>query len=141
MTTSPLSLHLTSATLERLAERQRETGQTAEQLAEQLIEEGLRMQRHTGIYFQDGPSGRRPKVLGGPDVWELVAEIEGLQPDDDTEIEDVAARMCMAPSRVRSAIRYYLEFRNEIDAWVDRNNREAEKHERQWRAARGLPPR
>jgi hypothetical protein len=43
MTTTPVSLELDSNTLDRLAERERTTGETQSQLAQRYIEEGLRM--------------------------------------------------------------------------------------------------
>lgn len=139
MATTPISLHLNDSTLDRLAARERETGQTREALAEQYLEEGLRMERHPGIFFQDGPSGRRPRLISGPDVWELVAEIDGLSQNDDAEIKAVGARMHIAERWVRSAISYYAEFRDEIDAWIDSNRRIGEEYKRQWLAERGLP--
>jgi hypothetical protein len=27
----------------------------------------------SGIVFRDGPAGRRAVVIGGPDVWEVIA--------------------------------------------------------------------
>src|SRR4051794_15055943 len=126
MTTTPVSLDLDSATLDRLAERERETGHSRSELAQRYIEEGLRMEWHPGIVFVDGPVGRRPALRGGPDVWEMVREIRGVELDDDDEIEAIAAWMATSTSAIRSAISYYAEFRDEIDVWVERNERMGE---------------
>jgi hypothetical protein len=67
MATTPVSLDLDSATVDRLAQRERETGQSRSELARRYIEEGLRMERHPRIVFRDGPSGRRAALVGGPD--------------------------------------------------------------------------
>src|SRR5436190_7933421 len=140
MTTTPVSLDLDSATLERLDERERETGQSRSELAKRYIEEGLRMERHPGTVFVNGPVGRRPALRGGPDIWEMVAEIRGATLDDAEKIEAIASWMVMSVSAVRAAITYYDEFRDEIDAWVDWNDRLAGQHRAAWRAERGLPP-
>jgi hypothetical protein len=140
MTTVPVSLDLESTTLDRLAARERETGESQSELAQRYIEEGLRMERHPGIVFVDGPVGRRPALRGGPDIWEVAPELQGVKSDDTAEIEAVAAWMALPVSAVRAALGYYIEFRDEIDAWVDRNARLAEQHRAAWRAERGLPP-
>jgi len=139
MTTTPVSLDLDSTTLERLDERERETGQSRSELAQRYIEEGLRMERHPGIVFRDGPAGRRPTLRGGPDVWEMVPEIQGVALDDEEEIGAIAAWMAMSTCQVKDAIAYYAEFPEEIDAWVERNERLADEHRAAWRAERGLP--
>lgn len=141
MTTSPLSLHLTSATLERLAERQRETGQTAEQLAEQLIEEGLRMQRYPAIFFQDGQTGRRARILGGPDVREAIFAIRPIDPESLPLAEEAAGWLDLPVWKMRDALNYYAEFPDEIDEWIASNDRAYREGYAAWQAAQGLPPR
>jgi hypothetical protein len=32
------------------------------------------MNAHPGIVCRDGPAGRRPGVVGGPDVWEVIQQ-------------------------------------------------------------------
>jgi hypothetical protein len=140
MATVPVSLDLDATTLDRLAARERETGQSQSALAQRYIEEGLRMERHPGIVFVDGPAGRRPALRGGPDVWELAIEIRGVDPSDMVEIQAVAAWMALPVFAVEAAIGYYIEFRDEIEAWVERNERLGEQHRAAWRAERGLPP-
>jgi hypothetical protein len=140
MTTMPVSLDLDAATVDRLAERGREAGQSQSELAQRYIEESLRMERHPGIIFVDGPVGRRPALRGGPDVWEMVPEIRGVDPTNTEEIEAIAAWMHMSALAVRAAIDYYAEFRDEIDAWVATHDELAEQHRAIWRAEPGLPP-
>ncbi len=140
MATIAVSLDLDSTTLDRLAERERTTGESRSQLAQRYIEEGLRMERHPGIFFQDGPTGRRAVLRGGPDVWELVPDMQGFDLTNDVEIETTAAWLQIPESRIRAAIGYYAEFRDEIDDRVRRNNALADELESAWRAERGLPP-
>ncbi len=141
MATTTVSLDLDSTTVDRLAERERTTGESRSQLAQRYIEEGLRMERHPGIFFQDGPTGRRAVVLGGPDIWELVPDIKDLNLADDAEIAATAEWLRMPVARLRSAIGYYAEFRDEINDRVNQNDALAKKFEAAWRAEQGLPPR
>lgn len=140
MVMKSVSLDLDANTLDRLSERERETGESRSALAQRYIEEGLRMERHPGIVFRDGPTGRRAALITGPDVWELVSEIRGVEPTNDEEIEAIATWMSIPPAYVRAAITYYAEFRDEIDERVELNRTVGDRHRAAWRAERGLPP-
>lgn len=142
MTLTSISLTLDSATLDRLAERERETGQTQAQLVEQYIEEGLRMQRHPGIFFQDGATGRRAVLRGGPDVWEAISGIQPVDGDDDAEVsvEEAASWLGLSPWIMRAAMNYYAEFKEEIDERITLNRQAYDEGYAAWRAAQGLPP-
>jgi hypothetical protein len=141
MTTSPISLHLSETTLEHLAERQRETGQTAEQLAEQLIEEGLRMRRYRAIYFQDGQTGRRARLLGGPDVWEAISAIRPIDRENLPSAAEAADWFELPVWQMRDALAYYAEFADEIDERIAANDRAYDEGYAAWRAAQEPSPR
>lgn len=72
MPTDPFSLRMDKQTLDRLAAHARERNESKSRLAQRLIEEGLRMEAHPGVVFQDGPTGRRARLICGPDVWEVI---------------------------------------------------------------------
>jgi len=139
MTTTPVSLDLDSTTLERLAERERETGQSQSELAQRYIEEGLRMERHPHIFFQDGPTGRRAVVRGAADVWELVPTVLDAEVDRETAIAHAAEWHGLSLEKIRAAMAYYTEFREEIDDRIERNRALARELEGAWRAKQGLP--
>ena len=139
MATTTVSLDLDATTLDRLAERERATGESRSQLAQRYIEEGLRMERHPGIVFRDGPTGRRAALVAGPDVWEVMAGLRDVDLTSDAEIKAEAAWLEMPVSRLRAALSYYAEFREEIDDRIDRNHALGIKLEAAWRAERGLP--
>lgn len=130
-----VSVRIEAATLDRLAQRQRETGESRSELAQRYIEEGLRIERHAGIVFRDGPAGRRAALVGGPDVWEIVPEIRDVEIGDDAAIEATARGLNVPAARLRTAMRYYADYRDEIDAWIKRNETLAERAEAAWRAA------
>jgi hypothetical protein len=99
-------------------------------LAQRYIEEGMRLERHPGIFFRDGPAGRRAVLVGGPDVWEVVAAVRGATERGEKLVNAVAEGSGIPPERVRIAIRYYAEFPDEIDTWIDMVDREADELER-----------
>jgi hypothetical protein len=140
MATRPVSLDLDSTTLERLDERERETGQSRSELAQRYIEEGLRMERHPGIVFRDGPTGRRAALLSGPDVWEVMPTVL----DGDGDIEERIAYAVewhgLSDYAIRVAVAYYDEFPEEIDDRIAKNRELADKMYAAWRAEQGLPP-
>lgn len=144
MATTPISLNLNDSTLDRLAARERETGQTQAQLAEQYLEEGLRVERHPGIFFQDGPTGRRAKLVGGPDVWEAISGIRPVDATDNPTLtvsaEEAAAWTGLSLRAAKAALRYYAEFTEEIDARIAANDRAYREGYAAWRPEQGLPP-
>jgi hypothetical protein len=124
MATTTVSLDLDATTLDRLAERERATGESRSsrsQLAQRYIEEGLRMERYPGIFFQDGATGRRAKLIGGPDVWEVMSTVLQAEGDPDQVIETSAAWLGLPPESIHAAMAYYAEFRDEIDDRIERN--------------------
>jgi hypothetical protein len=89
------------------------------------------MEAHPGIVFRDGPAGRRPGLKNGADVWEVIG---GLPKGKITEksIDYVADFMALTREQVRAAVTYYLEFKDEIDAWIHRNNEAYEEGYAEW---------
>lgn len=99
-------------------------------------EEARRIKRHPGIVFRDGATGRRPATADGPQIW-VLARIFREQPlDGEAAIEaaaaDTAEQMELPTGVVLAAIRYYLQYRDEIDDWMRRLDEEAERAEAEW---------
>jgi hypothetical protein len=122
-------IRIGSGTLETLRERSRGSGEPIARLAERYIDEGLRADRHPGIFFREGPAGRRAVVVGGPDVWEVVAAARSAPEKGDILVRELAKRLGVAESKVRAALRYYGEYPDEIDAWIAANDAEADRLE------------
>ena len=127
MSSQPLRVE--AETLEALRSRSAERGEPIARLANRYIEEGMRLDRHPGIVFRDGPAGRRPVLAGGPDVWEVVTAARSAPERGDTLVAALAERLGVLAEKVRVAIRYYAEFPEEIDAWIAPGAREAEELE------------
>jgi hypothetical protein len=122
-------IRIGSETLDALRERSNQTGEPIVRLAQRYIDEGMRLDRHPGIVFRDGPAGRRAVVVGGPDVWEVVAAARSAPEQGDALVAALAERVGVPPERIRIAVRYYAEFPDEIDRWLGMVDEEAERLE------------
>lgn len=138
MSSRHLSVRLDDTTLARLDAESRRVGETRSQVAKRLLEEGLRMAAHPGIVFRSGPGGRRPGLAGGPDVWEVVRLIHELPSRDEDAVRRIAEVSGLASSQVRTALRYYAEYPDEVDAWLRRVDEAAAEAEARWRREQAL---
>ncbi len=121
------SLRLPSATLQALDELAAERGQSANALAARLIEEGLRSERHPLIAYRHGAAGRRPALVGSRvDVWQVVDVVA----ENGGSVAEAAAYLGQPEIKVRAALRYYAEYRDEIDAWARRMREIADAEQR-----------
>jgi hypothetical protein len=104
-------------TLAKLEQRAKLTRVPKTALADRYVEEGLAMDTYPGIVFRDGPAGRRPAVLGGPDVWEVIQVF--LAEDRDTRA--AAENLGLRPGLVDAAVGYYADNLEDIDDWIETN--------------------
>lgn len=63
-------------------------------------------------------------MIGGPDVWEVVAGSRGAS--GDGELGEAAQDLGLTRLQLDTAIRYYGEYGDEIDEWIRRNTEEAD---------------
>ena len=128
MSSQPIRIDV--ATLDALRRRSAQSGEPIVRLAQRYIDEGMRLDRHPGIAFRDGPAGRRPVVVGGPDVWEVIAAARSARERGEELIDALAARLGVPAEKIRIAVRYYAEYPDEIDRWITMVEEEAEQLER-----------
>ena len=122
-------IRIAERTLATLRERSKRRGEPLARLAQRYIEEGLRTDDHPGIVFRDGPAGRRAGLVGGPDVWEVVGALRSVPESGEARVAALAERIGLSEAKVRTAIRYYSEYPEEIDSWIAANDAEAERLE------------
>jgi hypothetical protein len=115
--------------LQRLERRARAEGASRSALIQRYVAEGIEMDEYPGIHYRPGPVGRRPGLIGGPDVWEVVAVYRSFD-----NVHRTADWLDLPTSAIETALRYYQTHRDEIDEWIRLNEEEAEAAER---AARG----
>src|SRR3970040_2834005 len=104
---SSQAIRIESETLRALRPRSAQSGEPLVRLAQRYSDEGMRLDRHPGIVFRDGPAGRRAVVVGGPDVWEVIAAARSATERGDELIEALAERVGVASERVRLVVCFY----------------------------------
>lgn len=102
------------------------------------MDEGLRMRRHPLIAFQDGATGRRATLVGGPDVWEVVAGLVGGDVSPDERVQRAVEVFGLRREQVDAVLAYYADFTDEIDAQVEANVAAADEAEALWRRQHDL---
>lgn len=132
------AIRIESGTLRALRERSSQSGEPIVRLAQRYINEGMRLDRHPGIVFRDGPAGRRAVVIGGPDVWEVVAAARSAPERGEELVRALAQRIGVAVEKIRAAVRYYAEYPDEVDRFIAANEEEAEQLERALETERRL---
>jgi hypothetical protein len=127
----PLSLRLTDMTIRRLGIRAGRVHLPPRTLAQRYVEEGLRMDEHPLVRFVDGPAGRRARLAGtGKDVWEVIATIR----DNDGDLGEAARYLQMPLGLAQAAVSYYGTYTDEVDEWIQSNEREAAEAYAAWSA-------
>jgi uncharacterized protein (DUF433 family) len=131
-TPKPFSIRMDARTFARLDARARRRQESKARTAVRLIDEGLRMEDHPGITFRDGPAGRRAALSGGPDVWEVIEALQGTGLTGEEAVAATAEWGHLTPAQVRMAVRYYAEYRVEVEERIAFNRVEAERQRHAW---------
>src|SRR3990172_7383641 len=119
---SSQAIRIESETLRALRARSAQSGEPLVRLAQRYIDEGMRLDRHPGIVFPDGPAGRRAG-------WEVIVAARSADDRGERLIDVLAERIGVAPARIRAAIRYYAEYRDDVDRFIELNEEEADRLE------------
>lgn len=141
---SPRSVRFDEAVLARLDRYVREhPGSSSSAVANMFVDESLRSYEHPGVIFRSGPTGRRPALNGGPDLWEVIGALHAVSAESpDLEGEDLAAELMevtgLGREQVATALRYYAAYPEEIDERIQANREATEREERLWQAEQGL---
>ena len=117
---------------DRLREQARRRDSSMSSLAVRLLDEGLRMNEHPDICFREGPAGRRPVLIGGPEVADVVSALIGGDVPVEQRRARVAEMMCLRGSQVDAALAYYAEHTAEINAEITAQEEAARKHQELW---------
>jgi uncharacterized protein (DUF433 family) len=131
----PRSFRLPDALFASLQARARERGESANAVAERYLEEGLRRDDHPLIMFREGAAGRRASLVGTRlDVSQVIDTLR----ESDNSISATAEYLGISEQYVHAAVRYYAEFREEVDAWRERVRAIAEREEEAWRREQAI---
>lgn len=111
-------------TVRRLKRRAQEAQMRQTTLAERYIEEGLRHEEHPLIYFRAGEAGRRPALIGTRlDVAEVIATVR----QNEGSVEEAADYLEVPTEQVEACVSYYADYKDEVDAWIERAKAAAER--------------
>jgi hypothetical protein len=135
---SPSSVRFEPRVLERLSAFvavHREL--TLSSATSRLVDEALRAHEHPLITFKDGPAGRRARVVGGPDVWEVIGAVRSVREaepalDGDEVLVVVAETSGVPVPFLRAALAYWGDYPEEVDAFLDRARAEAVQAQTAW---------
>jgi hypothetical protein len=136
--TSPSSVRFEPRVLERLAAyvavHQELTMSSA---TSRLVDDALRAHEHPLITFKDGPAGRRARVVGGPDVWEIIGAVRSVREAEpeltgDEVLAAVAETAGVPVPFLRAALAYWGDYPEEVNAFLDRARTEAGQARAAW---------
>jgi hypothetical protein len=102
-----------------------------------LVDEALRAHEHPLIMFKDGPAGRRARVAGGPDVWEVIGAVRSVRAAEpeltgDEVLTVVAETSGVLVPFLHAALAYWGDYPEEVDAFLDRSRAEAAQAQAAW---------
>jgi len=116
---------------------------TLSSASNRLVDEALRVHEHPLITFKDGPAGRRARVVGGPDVWEIIGAVRSVRESDPSlagdEVLAVVAETAGVPRAfIGAALDYWGDYPAEVDAFIDRQRAEAVQAQAAWQRQQEL---
>jgi len=141
---SPSSIRFEPEVLRRLnAYVAAHPGTTLSSAGNRLVDEALRSHEHPSVIFRDGPAGRRARLVGGPDVWQIVRAVQSARGADPAltgaDVVEVVSETSGVPEAlVRAAIAYWADYPSEVDALLARADEEEAQAHRRWEREQGL---
>lgn len=91
---------------------------------------------HPMVIFRAGPTGRRPVLVGGPEVADVIGAIVGGDVPADERRVRAAEVLAIPTTLVDAALAYYADFTDEIDALLAERSQRADELEAAWRRER-----
>jgi hypothetical protein len=118
-------------------------GTTLSSAGNRLVDEALRSQEHPLVIFRDGPAGRRARLAGGPDVFQIVRAVNSARQAEptltSTELVGLVSETSGVPEAlIRAAIAYWADYPAEVDALVARADEEEARARQRWEREQGL---
>jgi hypothetical protein len=108
-----------------------------------LVDEALRSAAHPLVAFIDGPSGRRARLNGGPDIDRIIRALTSTQETQprlsiDELLSVVSETTDIPVPTIQAAVEYWAEFPEEIDARIEEGRKAESEAQEQWRSAHDL---
>lgn len=140
----PSSIRFEPEVLRRLnAYVEAHPGTTLSSAGNRLVDEALRSHEHPLVIFRNGPAGRRARLVGGPDVWQILRAVHSARTAEprlsSAEVVELVSETSGVPEAlVRAAIAYWADYPAEVDALVARADEEEAQARRRWEREQGL---
>jgi hypothetical protein len=115
---APISVRLARSTEERVRQIAALEHRSYADTIRLLTEEAIKGRDFPEVMFTEGPTGRRATLRNGPDVWEIIEPFL-LAGRDWTALRESFPHL--DESTLRSALRYFERFPEEIEARVALN--------------------
>ncbi len=96
------------------------------------------MEGHPMVVFRDGASGRRPVLVGGPEVADVIGALVGGDVATAERRSRAAGLLGIPEALVDAALAYYADYTDEIDELVAERASIADEAEASWRRQRQL---
>ena len=96
------------------------------------------MDAHPQVVFRDGPAGRRPVLVGGPEVADVIGAIVDGDVPVDQRRSRAAELLGVTVALVDVALAYYADYTDEIDTQLAIRAGRADDAEASWRRQRAL---
>lgn len=103
------------------------------------------MDEHPGVYFCDGQTGRRARLVGGPDVQDVIRAVRATREaepelDSASVVRLVAANTGVPARLIEVAVRYWSAYPDEIDTWIIQANKFEDEAFAAWQRQQRLLP-
>ncbi len=118
---APISIRLPPATEQKVRTLAAIEHRSLAEMVRLLAEEALKAREFPEITFTDGPTGRRATLINGPDVWEVIEPYFVAGKDWQALRESYPH---LDEALLRTAVRYYEAYPDEIEARIALNGRE-----------------
>ena len=124
------SFRLSASTSRLLDHRVGESGESRNAMVDRLLNESLRIEKHPFVRFITGASGRREAHIVGTrwKVRQIIVSLKG----EKGQIAAVVQGFDLTEPQVRTAVSYYAEFTDEIDADIMRDSVDADQQRIRW---------
>jgi len=133
-----MSLRVADPVEHELVQYKARTGWTQSRVLNIALGEWLRIQRHPAIRFTQLPSGQRvASLVDGPEIWTVAESWLDHEPADRTAA-NIAEATGLTLRQVEAALAYWADYRDDINADLDRVHAAQREARAAWERRQGL---
>ena len=134
----PMSVRVADPVDDALSQYVERAGWGKSRVVNTALDEWLRIQGHPGIRFVPLPSGQRIAALvDGPEVWTVVESWLDHDPESRS-VANVVEATGLTSRQVEAALAYWADFRDDIDADLQRIHTAQREERAAWERRQAL---